>query len=89
MGGSGSRLLGDVGGDRFDLDLGLDGVVVVVVTVVAVVGQLALGDRCDPQLIAVRPDEADLPGADAVVDAVLLAGVALRRGYGCSLLCNG
>ena len=32
-----------------------------------------LGDRLDPQLVAVRSDEADLPGADAVVDAVLLA----------------
>ena len=48
-----------------------------------------LGDRLDPQLIAVRADEADLTGPDAVVDAVLFACVALRRGYGCSLLCNG
>ena len=53
-------------------------------------GQLqCFGDRLDPQLIAVRSDEADLTSSDAVVDAVLFALVALRRGYGCSLLCNG
>jgi hypothetical protein len=40
-------------------------------------------------LVAVRSDEADFTSSDAVVDAVLLALLALRRGYGCSLLCNG
>ena len=32
-----------------------------------------IGTGCDAQLIAVRSDQADLPGADAIVDAVLLA----------------
>ena len=48
-----------------------------------------VGNRLDPELVTVRTDEADLAGPDAVVDPVLLALVALRRGYGCSLLCNG
>jgi hypothetical protein len=39
-------------------------------------------------LVAIGTDQADLAGPDAVVDAVLLTGVALRRGYGCSLLRN-
>jgi hypothetical protein len=38
-------------------------------------------------LIAFRSDEADLTGADSVVDPVLFA--LWRRGYGCSPLCNG
>ena len=46
----------------------------------------SVGNRLDPELIAVRTDEADLTGADAVVDPVLCA---LWRGYGCSPLCNG
>ena len=37
------------------------------------------GDRFDPELITIRTDQADLTGPDAVVDAVLLTGVALRR----------
>ena len=45
-----------------------------------------VGNRLDPELIAVRADEADLTGTDAVVDPVLCA---LWRGYGCSPLCNG
>ena len=48
-----------------------------------------LGDGLDADLVPVRSDQADFPGADAVVDAVLFALVALRRGYDCSLLCNG
>jgi hypothetical protein len=40
-------------------------------------------------LVALGTDQADLSGPDAVVDAVRLTDLALRRGYGCSLLCNG
>ncbi len=45
-----------------------------------------IGNWLDPELVAVRTDEADLTGTDAVVDPVLSA---LWRGYGCSPLCNG
>ena len=45
-----------------------------------------LRERLDPELIAVRADEANLTGADAIVVPVL--GL-LRRCYGRSLLCNG